>query len=251
VASTAKIRRVTVPHIAPAGYAILKTARGPHCFHRTGRRLPSIRTPGVLATFFHPSSYLGLFVFLTLTGCGMPIPEEVALVLAGVLSNQGVLRPEFALLACILGTLAGDSVTYAIGYHWGRNLVENHPRLSKMLHAENGKRFEAAVNSHAFKMMFVSRFIVGVRATVYVTAGVVRVPYRRFLMYDVVCVSVMVSIVFFLAYCFGDDVLNWVRRAEWTATLAVAAVVVVVGIVLYRRRGAVVQAILDQESSGG
>jgi O-antigen ligase len=70
-------------------------------------------------------------------------------------------------------------------------------------------------------------------------------------MCDVVCVSVMVSIVFFLAYCFGDDVLNWVRRAEWTATLAVAAVVVVVGIVLYRRRGAVVQAILDQESSGG
>jgi membrane protein DedA with SNARE-associated domain len=207
--------------------------------------------PGVLAAFFQPSSYLGLFMFLALTGCGLPLPEEVALVLAGVLSNQGVLRPEFALASCILGTLAGDTLTYSIGYHWGRNLVEAHPRLSKLLHAENGKKFEAAVNSHAFKVMLISRFIIGVRASVYLTAGVVRIPYRRFLMYDLVCVSVMVSTIFFLAYSFGDDVLRWVRRAEWTATGAVVAVIVVVGIVLYRRRGAVIQALLDQESSGG
>lgn len=205
----------------------------------------------MLAALFHPSSYLGLIVFLTLTGCGLPLPEEVALVLAGVLSNEGHLRPEFALAACILGTLAGDSVTYAIGYHWGRNLVEAHPRLSKLLHAENGRRLEAAVDSHAFKVMLISRFIIGVRASVYLTAGVVRLPYLRFLAYDVICVSLMVSTVFLLAYSFGDDVLHWVRQAEWTATLAVVIVIAIVGIVLYRRRGAVIRAIADQESSGG
>lgn len=205
----------------------------------------------MLASIFHPTSYLGLILFLALTGCGLPVPEEVALVLAGVLSNQGILRPEFALVACILGTLTGDTITYTIGRHWGRNLVEAHPRLSKLLHAENGKRFEAAMNDHAFKVMLISRFIIGVRATVYLTAGVVRIPYRRFLMYDIFCVSAMVSTVFFLAYYFGDDVLSWVRRAEWTATSAVVLVIVIVGVFLYRRRGAVIEAIVDHESTGG
>jgi membrane protein DedA with SNARE-associated domain len=204
----------------------------------------------VLITLFHPSSYLGFFIFLALTGCGLPVPEEVALVLAGVLSAQGNLQPELALLSCILGTLAGDSITYAIGYHWGRGLLEAHPKLSKLLHAENGKKFEKAVNAHAFKAMLVSRFIIGVRGSVYLTAGVVRVPYRRFLAYDVVCVSLMVSTVFWLAYYFGDDVLNWVRRAEWGVTVTVLTIVVIVAIVLYRRRGVVVQALLDSESSG-
>ena len=56
------------------------------------------------------SNYLGIFVFLVLTGCGMPIPEEVPIIFAGFLSSQGRLEPELAFAACLSGALVGDAV---------------------------------------------------------------------------------------------------------------------------------------------
>ena len=49
----------------------------------------------------NPGSYLGIILFLMLTGCGLPIPEEVPIVLAGVLSAEGKLMPEWAFAACL------------------------------------------------------------------------------------------------------------------------------------------------------
>lgn len=43
-----------------------------------------------------PGSYLGIVLFLTLTGIGLPVPEEVAIVAAGAEQGRGtplVLRP--------------------------------------------------------------------------------------------------------------------------------------------------------------
>ena len=45
----------------------------------------------MLASLLHPSSYIGFFLFIALTGCGLPIPEEAAIVVAGVLSSQNQL----------------------------------------------------------------------------------------------------------------------------------------------------------------
>ncbi|MGD9636432.1 MAG: DedA family protein, partial [Pirellulales bacterium] len=189
----------------------------------------------MLAVLFHPTSYLGIVVFLILTGCGMPIPEEVAFVVAGVLSAEGHLHWPTALAACLLGALLGDSVMYGIGRQWGESLLSSHPRLSWMLQAKREKQFEEAVEQHAFKVMFLSRFLVGIRGPVYVAAGASHVPYRKFLMYDLVCASLVVTTFFFLAFFFGERVLNWIRDAEMTATIAVVLVVTGVGLFLYMR----------------
>ena len=88
-------------------------------------------------------SYLGIVVFLILTGCGLPIPEEVPIVVAGLLSAQGVLMPQLALLACLVGAIAGDCVMYSIGFHFGHNLLKDHPKwlISSVLTARrNSKR---------------------------------------------------------------------------------------------------------------
>lgn len=189
----------------------------------------------MLAVLFHPSSYLGIVVFLVLTGCGMPIPEEVAFVVAGVLSAEGHLRWPLALAACLAGALAGDSVMYAIGRRWGDSLLSSHPRFAWMLQAKREKQFEQAVEEHAFKVMLLSRFLVGIRGPVYVAAGAVHVPYRRFLAIDAVCASLVVTTFFWLSYLFGHRVLGWIRDAEITATIAVVLVVAGVGLVLYIR----------------
>lgn len=194
----------------------------------------------MIASFFHPSSYFGIALFLVLTGCGLPLPEEVAIVLAGVLSAQGHLRWELALLACLVGALVGDSIMYAIGHRWGHSLLYRHPRIAKLLRVDQGKAFEESLDRHAFKVMFLSRFLMGVRGPVYLASGVVRMPFRKFLMYDLVCATLVVSLFFGLAYLYGDAVANRIRNAEMTATLVVVLALIMAGAYLYYKQGAII-----------
>ncbi len=189
----------------------------------------------VIASLFQPSGYLGIFIFLVLTGCGLPIPEEVAIVIAGVLSAEGILRVEWALATCLAGALVGDSLLYAIGYRWGASLLTLHPVLASLLHADRAKQVELAIERHSFKVMLLSRFMIGVRAPVYLAAGVVRMPYRRFFLTDLLGATLVVGLVFGISYAFGADVIYWIRRAEWTVTLVILLAVAIVGGLLYYR----------------
>ena len=93
----------------------------------------------------HPGNYLSIIVILVLTGCGLPLPEEIPIIAAGVASSSSVghLDPWPALLSCLIGALLGDSMLYAIGYHFGHNLVKAHPRLAHLLHAEARPRWSS------------------------------------------------------------------------------------------------------------
>lgn len=203
----------------------------------------------MIASLFHPSSYLGIVVFLVLTGCGMPIPEEVAIVVAGVLSAQKHLQPWLALAACLVGAVLGDCVMYAIGYRWGHSLLSYHPRLAKLLGAERERRFEQAIEQHALKVMLFSRFLVGIRGPVYLATGVVRLPFRLFLMYDVICTTIVVGLFFGLSYLFGDEVAHWIRKSELTVTVVVLlAILTIGGYLYYRHRATIYRMIFDVDS---
>jgi membrane protein DedA with SNARE-associated domain len=204
----------------------------------------------VIASVFHPTSYLGIFIFLVLTGCGLPLPEEVAIVLAGVLSAQGHLHPGLAFAACLAGALVGDMVIYAIGYFGGRTLLYAHPRLARFLGAKREAYFEEAIERHAFKVLLLSRFLVGVRGPVYLAAGIVRLPFRIYILCDLVCATLVVGFFFGLSYAFGEAVAGWIRDAEWWVTIiVVAAVLVVGGILYYRQRATIVEALVEPDDT--
>jgi membrane protein DedA with SNARE-associated domain len=189
----------------------------------------------MLAFVLHPTSYLGFFLFIAATGCGMPIPEEAAIVAAGVLSSQQLLSWPIAFLVCLAGAVVGDSFMYAIGHRWGHGIFTSHPRFAKLFATENEKQFQQAVEAHALKVMLIARFLVGIRAPVYVMTGVVRLPYRRFLLYDVISATLVVGVVFALSYLFGEHVRDWVRHAEIRATIVVVLVLIAVAAILYYR----------------
>ena len=195
-------------------------------------------------------SYLGIIAFLVLTGCGVPIPEEVPIVLAGVLSAQGMLDVWLAYAACLIGALLGDCVMYAIGYHWGHNLLKEHPRFARFLHAEREARFEQVIQDHGLKVMLLARFMVGIRSPVYLAAGIVRIPFRRFLLMDLLCATLVVSVFFALAYFFGQPVLEYLRNFEIGLTsIAVLALGAAAGYFYWRRRARIVDRVVGADSA--
>ena len=181
-------------------------------------------------------SYVGIIVILVLTGSGLPVPEEVPIIAAGVASSVGTLHVGWAYLSCIVGALLGDSVLYAIGYHFGRSLVTRHPRFAHLLHAEYEAKIEELIRRHGLKVFFVARFMVGIRAPVYLTAGVLRMSYRRFVLIDAFCATSVISLFFGLSYAYGDRVAGWIRDSEIGVTVVVVLAVVAVLTVLAWRQ---------------
>jgi membrane protein DedA with SNARE-associated domain len=182
-------------------------------------------------------SYLGIILFLVLTGCGLPIPEEVPVVTAGVLAAQGGLHPLGGFLACLIGALLGDSVMYAIGYHWGHSLLKAHPRFARFLHAEREEKFERMIRRHGMKVLFVARFMIGVRSPVYLSTGILRIPFRRFLLTDLFCATAVVGTFYWLTYAFGEHIASWLRQAELGLTsFILLAILAVAAFFYYRRR---------------
>jgi membrane protein DedA with SNARE-associated domain len=125
---------------------------------------------------------------------------------------------------------------YAIGYHWGHGLLKEHPRFAKFLHADREAKFEQMLNRHGLKVLFLARFMVGVRSPVYLSAGILRISFRRFLLLDLFAATVVVGVFFGLTYVFGEAIAAWIRDAEWWLTGAVLAIVAVVGLLFYMRR---------------
>ncbi len=184
-------------------------------------------------------AYVGIVVFLMLTGAGLPVPEEVFIIAAGAASAQGELDPRLAFAACLFGALAGDCILYWIGYHFGRRVVREHHWWTRFVHPEREAQMERMIRDHGLKVLFLTRFLVGIRAPVYLSAGVLHVRFRRFFLIDLFCATMVIGTFFGLSYFlsdrYGESIYAWIHGAEVGFSVAVAAVVVAAAIFFYWR----------------
>lgn len=170
-------------------------------------------------------SYGVLILLLVLTGAGMPMPEEVPIIYAGVAASVGKLNVWGALASCFVGALVGDCVLFSIGYHFGHGLAMKHPWMANFLHADREARVENWIKHHGLKVLFVARFLVFLRAPVYLAVGVLRMPLRQFVLVDMVCAASVVGSFFGLSYLYGEQIYRWIRGFELSLTLIVVACV--------------------------
>jgi membrane protein DedA with SNARE-associated domain len=184
-------------------------------------------------------SYAGIAIALVLTGIGLPIPEEAFVIFAGIASNNGVLNPWLALAACILGAQLGDLLTYSIGRHFGRNIVRDHPWFARYLTPEREIQIEAMIRRHGLKAFFLARFMIGVRSAIYLVAGILRVPVKRFVIANFCCAFCVISFFFGLSFFFADRIKIWweyLRQAELALTVSIGVAAAVACAYLYVRQ---------------
>jgi membrane protein DedA with SNARE-associated domain len=182
-------------------------------------------------------SYLAITVVLILTGSGLPIPEEVPIIWAGVMSAppDATLNPFIAVACCLVGALVGDIVMYWIGYHFGRGVLCEHRWWARCVTPQREARIEEMFARHGLKVFFVARFLVGLRTPVYLTAGILRVSFKRFVLIDLICASAVVGTFFGLTYLFGEQIAKWIKRGEWGLTICVLIAVTCVVFYFWRR----------------
>ena len=182
-----------------------------------------------LFTRFH---YLAPFTFLLLCGLGLPMPEEVALIGAGILLFQKSVRFLPITLVCSSAILIGDSIPYWLGRHYGVAALKSR-WVAKVLHPERFAKLERRFAEHGNYAVFTCRFLPGLRIPGYFVAGTLRMGFPRFLFIDFLGVLISVPTSIYLGKIFGDSVQRLNQEIHhlhlWLAlvVLALASVLIV------------------------
>src|ERR1700677_2783983 len=136
------------------------------------------------------------------------MPEELPVVLGGALvgSNSSNEHPKFFLMlpVCIIGVVVGDSLLYGIGRLWGAWLVENSFVKKHLLSPDRLEEIRANFTKHGVKILLFARLTPGIRAPIFLTAGITRLPIYQFLLADGVYAIPRVTLLFFLGWYFTD-----------------------------------------------
>ncbi len=180
------------------------------------------------ATFY---IYLGVFTALVAAGVGFPIPEEIPVVTGGVLVGHAPdqLRWWVMLPVCIAGVVISDGLLYGVGRAWGARVLE-HPWIKRRLvPPRRRERIESNFQQYGVKILLFARFLPAIRSPIFITAGIMRVPFSRFLLADGIYAIPGVSLLFFLGFWFTDQFKEAVDRAESYRPVVIVALLVAVG----------------------
>jgi membrane protein DedA with SNARE-associated domain len=180
--------------------------------------------------------YLAILATLLASGLGAPFPEEVVVVTAAILSKHDQMNPLGAFAVCWVGALASDCMLYAMGYRFGKNFLREHRFWTYVVTPQREQRMEDLIRRHGMKVLFSARFLVGVRAAIFLAAGIVRVPLRRFVLADAISVSMVTLLFFSLSYYYGESLVRWILHLEQLATIAIVLAALGVGLFFWRQR---------------
>lgn len=154
----------------------------------------------------NPWGYLLLFVvclFEASAFIGLLVPGETAQLLAGVLAQEGKLSLWACIAVAVAGAALGDSLGYEIGRHLGPRMRSS--RLGQKVGEERWERAHAYVQRTGGRAVFFGRWIGLLRALVPAIAGDARMPYRRFLFWNVLGALVSAPTVIVLGYAAGSS----------------------------------------------
>ena len=178
--------------------------------------------------------YWTVAVALLLENAGVPVPGETILLLASFLAySEHHLHFGYIILVGICAATIGDNLGFAIGHHGGRPLLERYQHIFHI------PRRTLARGEHLFQRygaatIFVARFIVGLRIIAGPLAGVLRMDWRKFAIYNFLGAALWVSVISSVGYFFGkywDDLM----RVMHGLNLVLLVVAVAVGVFLWWR----------------
>ncbi len=185
------------------------------------------------------ASYLGIFLALMAAGFGVPIPEDIPLLTAGYLCHLGKARLAFMIPLTMVGVLGCDMVLFGIGRRFGDHVLE-HRWTARLFRQATLTATKARFHDHGVKIIFAARFMPGARAVLFVSAGIVGIPWWKFLLTDGSAALISVPTLVFLGWYFGEKseaLLTQVRHAEhYIAAGIIVATVAAIAFEVYRGR---------------
>ncbi|WP_405009322.1 DedA family protein [Kitasatospora sp. NBC_01539] len=196
------------------------------------------------------SVYALVGLIIGLESLGIPLPGEIALVTASLLSARGVVSPWWVAGCAIAGAVIGDSIGYSIGRRGGKPLFERlGRRFPKHFGPDHLATAERSFQKWGMWAVFFGRFIALLRIFAGPLAGALRMPYWKFLLANVFGGIVWAGGTTLLVYQVGKVAEQWLKSFSWVG-LVLAALVGAGSAWIMKRRAAKSRAAHPEQSGG-
>lgn len=196
--------------------------------------LASLFSLHLVEGWLEAGSYLMLFGLLFACGLGLPLPEDIPLIITGALLAKGTMTNwPLACAAAWCGIIGGDVLLYHFGKKFGLNItkvpfVGKHVTRARIEHAEH--LFER----YGIWVVAIGRLFAGVRGAMVVAAGTIRYSFLKFIIADGLAALVSGGLFIALGYFVGHnlDALR-ARIQKWEHAILWIAIPIVLCIVLF------------------
>jgi len=193
-----------------------------------------------LSDFFSKYGYWVVFFGVMLENAGIPIPGETVLLFAGFLAYHERIDLVASILVAIAGATLGDSMGFAIGHLGGRRFVDRTIRKFPLM-AKSFDHSQSLFLRYGQWAVFTGRFITGLRMFAGILAGLFRMPYRRFLIFNFSGAMAWAITITYVGFLFGNSwqlVQKHLVEVDAIVTGAVA-LAVLIGVISYylKKRG--------------
>ncbi len=187
-----------------------------------------------LQAYLAQYGYWTLAVTLLLENAGLPVPGETVLLTASFVAfSTGRLRLALVIAIGSAAAALGDNIGFAVGHWGGRPLLT---RLSRRFHFSGRAiaRGEQLFARYGAEAIFVARFVFGLRVIAGPLAGVLRMPWRRFALFNALGAVTWVTAIASVGYVFGRE---WPRVVPYLKGFDVALIAIILGaaVVVYMR----------------
>ena len=173
--------------------------------------------PGLVRHF----PYFGLFVLLVLGGIGFPFPEGITLMLCGFFISHDIIRPLYALIVVLTGMLTGDLLTFFLGRKYGHKVVTL-KIFHRILSPQRLSSLEDTFTRRKILYILFGRYL---GSTVFLVAGILRMPFLWFLGLDIVSSFLAIGLFVGAGYLGGNSIRvlkrDFTRIEHWGILLAV------------------------------
>jgi membrane protein DedA with SNARE-associated domain len=164
----------------------------------------------LLLNFSGVTPYVLVFVVLLVCGMGLPLPEDITLFAAGVISYYGSANVYIMIAVSFAGVMIGDCIMFALGAIYG-NRITSLPYFQKILPPKRLDKIKKRIRIEGYKVIFAGRFMPGLRSPIFFSAGMLHLPFKIFVIVDGAAALISVPTIVYLVYHFGDQVDRIVR----------------------------------------
>lgn len=182
----------------------------------------------LLQGYFGRHGYWTVAVVLLLENAGVPVPGETVLLLAGFLTfSQHHFRLPWVIAVGVAAATFGDNLGYAIGSYGGRPLLNRYRQFFHIAPAQIAQG-ERLFEKHGPVTVFFARFLFGMRIITGPLAGVLRMPWKKFALFNFLGALAWVTVVACAGYLFGRQ---WQGLVRWVGDVDIL-IAVIVGLII-------------------
>lgn len=160
--------------------------------------------------------YAAVLLVVGIESLGIPLPGELTLMSAALLASHNIANPWIIWAFGAAGAIIGDSIGYYIGHTQGYRMLKSLSKwLPKHVNPRSIKLAENIFERHGAKTVFLGRFIAILRILAGPLAGILKMPYRRFLLANASGGIVWSGLVVWIVYFVGVVAEKWLHRLSW------------------------------------